>query len=97
MNSTVKFPEAWLESFSGPCTPVILLGNYCPLQVLLDLQYDEFRFGLDYADSYRAVRKYHPAPGARKRFAQCVSCCGVYESSTIVDGVEWIIGCNYGH
>jgi len=68
-----------------------------PDQVWDDLEYEIGRNGLDYADNYRAyrVKDGYLLPefvAARKR-----GCCGEFETSTIVNGDKWIVGCNYGH
>lgn len=71
--------------------------NKVPDQVFLDLEYEVAKAELDYADNYRAYR-YHDNY-LRKEYKQAWSqgCCGYFETSTTVDGVKWIIGCNYGH
>lgn len=66
-------------------------------QAMDDLHYEIARLDLEYADNYRVYR-YKDRAGFRKyRERELRGCCGSFESSTIVNGKKWIIGCNYGH
>jgi len=68
-----------------------------PHQVWEDLVYEIGRNQLDYADNYRAYRWNDEFLKAEYIKATNSGCCGVFESSTIVNGDKWIIGCNHGH
>ncbi len=68
-----------------------------PQEVWGELETQIVLKGLDYADNFRA---YRVSDGLyKKQFLEAVQngCCGEYESSTVHNGEEWIIGCNHGH
>jgi len=71
--------------------------DFVPEQVWADLEYEIARAELEYADNLRAYR-YKDGRGleAYKR-AERRGCCGSFETSTMVEGEKWIIGCNFGH
>ena len=68
-----------------------------PPQVWADLEYEAARSEKDCIDNFRAYRVKDNF--LKKEYIQAFNsgCCGVFESSTIVDGDKWIIGFNYGH
>ena len=61
------------------------------------LYYEIGRAGLDFVDNMRVARSNNPLEmfGYRQKAAQ--GCCGVFESHVTIDGIEFTIGCNYGH
>jgi len=68
-----------------------------PQQVWEALEYEIGRNQLDYADNYRAYRWDDEYLKPLYIASANRGCCGFFESSTIVNGAKWIIGCNYGH
>lgn len=68
-----------------------------PQQVWGDLAYEIDRHGLEFADNRRAYRRSDYFLFEQYTAAAESGCCGIFESTTRVDGYEWVIGCNYGH
>ncbi len=68
-----------------------------PQEVWDDLRYEIARNGLENADNFRAYRMRGHLGYEAYLNARNTGCCGFFESSTMVDGEKWIIGCNYGH
>ena len=68
-----------------------------PMQVMIDIDYEVGRNQLEYADNYRAYRLKDGLGQLEFDHNKRNGCCGEFESSTIVDGDQWIIGCNHGH
>lgn len=68
-----------------------------PNEVWDDLHYEVAKAQLEYDDTYRAY-KYGDETGEwHFKVIAYYGCCGSFQSHTTVDGVKWIIGCNYGH
>jgi hypothetical protein len=72
-------------------------ANQVPKQVWEDLEYEIARRELEYADNFRAYRYIDQYLYKEYMESKNKGCCGEYESSTRVNGQQWIIGCNYGH
>jgi len=68
-----------------------------PDQVIADIDYEVGRNQLEYADNYRAYRLKDGLGQREFNHKRRKGCCGEFESSTVVDGDQWIIGCNHGH
>ena len=63
-------------------------------ELINEINYQVAANSLDYADSYRAT----PTTKSIREHEAKVSCCGVWEGKhTCKSGVEYFIGCNYGH
>jgi hypothetical protein len=62
-----------------------------------DLEYEIARTGEECGDNFRAYRAKDLFLFEQFIAAAKSGCCGVLETSTIVDGEKWVIGCNYGH
>lgn len=58
---------------------------------------DEEFSHLEYADNYRAYRVGDEEGRARFEAQAERGCCGSVTATVKIDGVWWIIGCNYGH
>lgn len=52
---------------------------------------------LEYADNFRAAPVNNPKLWAKYKEAFDEGCCGFFDTSIYIDGVQWDIGCNYGH
>lgn len=66
-------------------------------QAYVDLEYEIARNGLDYADNYRVARMNNPAEMLEYARIRKTGCCGDFDTTTMIHGVKWAIGCNYGH
>lgn len=68
-----------------------------PREVYDEIEYQVQRLDLDCVDNRRAYKVGDES--GRLEFIEAAKsgCCGSWESSAIIDGVKWIIGCNYGH
>ena len=71
--------------------------EYVPPAVWRKLTYLIEKFGLDYADNFRAMRVRDGLHSKDFTAAEYEGCCGCFERKVLVNGVEWIVGCNYGH
>lgn len=52
---------------------------------------------LEYADNYRAYRIGNSKEHAAFNEATAEGCCGDLHWNFELDGVAWIVGCNFGH
>lgn len=52
---------------------------------------------LDCVDNWRVARKDNPEEVRAYETARDDGCCGFYDTEVLVDGVIFMIGCNYGH
>lgn len=68
-----------------------------PAAVWQALEDDIEEKDLEYADNYRAYRISDKFLLAEYGEAESHGCCGYYSSTVVVDGEEWMYGCNYGH
>jgi hypothetical protein len=66
-------------------------------QLLEDLRYEIGRNDLDYADNFRAAIKGDFESEEAYNAIAAKGCCGNFNSTTKIDGVVYLIGCNYGH
>lgn len=66
-------------------------------QLREDLNYEIARHNLDYADNFRAaIRGNHESEDAYYALAKR-GCCGRFDTTTVINGITYMIGCNYGH
>ena len=68
-----------------------------PQEVWDDLRYEIGRADLEYDDNWRAYRYKDKFLFKEFKQAENKGCCGFFNTSTIINGEKWIIGCNYGH
>lgn len=66
-------------------------------QLREDLSYEIARHDLDCADNYRAAIKGDDASEEDYNKVRAKGCCGSFDTTTKVEGVEYLIGCNFGH
>lgn len=66
-------------------------------KVVEALQYEIDREDLEYADNYRIAKRDDSWQRAAYDEAASFGCCGSFNTIVVVDGVEWMVGCNYGH
>lgn len=67
---------------------------------VVDKLYEEVvALDLDCADNFRIAKADDSWDRDRVAFDEVVEagCCGSYNAEVVVDGVEYLIGCNYGH
>lgn len=66
-------------------------------KVVEALQYAIDREDLECADNYRIAKR--DDSWQRVAYDEAISfgCCGSFDTVVVVDGVEWMVGCNYGH
>jgi hypothetical protein len=66
-------------------------------ETLEDLEYQIARYDLEYVDNYRvAIKGDKESENAYKESIKR-GCCGRFDTTTKIKGVEYRIGCNYGH
>lgn len=68
-----------------------------PLQVIQDLEYEIARNELECTDNFRFARFGNSEEENAYDKQKTKGCCGFFDVTTKVDGVKWMIGCNYGH
>lgn len=66
-------------------------------KVVEALQYEIDREDLEYADNYRIAKRDDSWQRAAYDEAASFGCCGSFNTIVTVGGVEWMVGCNYGH
>lgn len=66
-------------------------------QLMEDLRYEIGRNDLDYADNFRVAIKGNDESERAYEVLSERGCCGRFDTTTKVDGVVYLIGCNYGH
>ena len=82
-----------------------MIGTYNPDETSMTVEekawnalwYEIGRDDLEYADNFRVARKDSPKQmeDYNKRVQR--GCCGYMDTHIKIDGVKFIIGCNYGH
>lgn len=68
-----------------------------PVQVMQDLEYEIARNELECVDNFRFARFGNDQEEEAYDKQRARGCCGEFDVTTKVDGVKWMIGCNYGH
>jgi hypothetical protein len=61
------------------------------------LFYEIGRNDLEYADNLRIARRDDQRQFESYLKKQKEGCCGSFDTCVSIDGIEWLIGCNYGH
>ena len=73
-------------------------SNLTPYQKAQNaVEYEIGRNGLEYVDNVRIAREGDEA--AWKQYHRQIEqgCCGFFDTTVVIDGVKWYIGCNHGH
>lgn len=52
---------------------------------------------LECADNYRAAPVLDQEKWAKYQEIYESGCCGSFDTSVYINGIQWDIGCNYGH
>jgi hypothetical protein len=52
---------------------------------------------VEYDDNYRSAFVDDPVQYAEYEAIERRGCCGAFDMSVMIDGREFIMGCNYGH
>lgn len=55
------------------------------------------KLDLEYADNFRWYRKDNSENLDEFKERERNGCCGFYTGEVTIDGIEYVIGCNYGH
>ena len=66
-------------------------------QLCEDLNYEIARHNLEYADNYRAAIKGNHESEQDYNAVIKRGCCGRFDTTTVINGITYMIGCNYGH
>ncbi|KZX57770.1 hypothetical protein A3709_19295 [Halioglobus sp. HI00S01] len=66
-------------------------------QALEDIQYEIDRHDLEYADNFRWYQEGDEEGEIAYNEAAESGCCGSFNTTTMINGQKWFIGCNYGH
>ena len=61
------------------------------------LYYEIGREDLEYVDNLRVARKGDPLQMSAYNEKVLSGCCGSMDIGVTIDGIEFAIGCNYGH
>lgn len=66
-------------------------------KVVDELRYHISAHDLECADNWRIAKR--DDSWQRVTYDEAISfgCCGTFDTVVVVDGVEWLVGCNYGH
>lgn len=62
-----------------------------------ELSYHIDRCGLDYADNFRYACYDNPEEMAEYNRKVQEGCCGQFDHRFKYQGIDYIVGCNYGH
>lgn len=68
-----------------------------PKVVWEEINYLAMKHDLEYADNFRAYRVGDEEGKQHFIEKHKHGCCGSWEGGCTIDGVKWVIGCNYGH
>jgi len=52
---------------------------------------------LEFADNFRAFQTYSRWGFKHAHEIEKRGCCGTFNTTILVDGIYWNVGCNYGH
>lgn len=66
-------------------------------KAVAELRYQIDAHDLEYADNWRVAKRDDAFQRLAYDEAISFGCCGSFDTVVVIDGEEFLIGCNYGH